>query len=518
MPTNTTNNKRLAKNTLVLYLRMLFTMVLQLYTSRIVLQALGVEDYGIYNVVGGVIAMLNFINMSLSNANSRFLAIEIGTKNGIRLKKLFSCIMTINWLFAIVIFIVAESIGLWFVITQLNIPDTRMTAAIWVYQSATLSSIIMIASAPYNGLIIAHEKMSAFAIVSIIDALCKFLIAIAILYAPIDRLILYAILHVIVQMLVRLIYMIYCKKNFQESKYHFRWDNEISSKILSFAGWTLSGNIAVMGYTQGINILLNIFYGTTVNAARGISVQVQSAARMFFSGFQTAINPQILKSYGQLNLNKMHRLVTISSRCSFFLMLLVAIPICLHTQYILELWLGTVPQYTAEFVQIMIAVGLINTLQNPTMTALHATGKIRNVQIAESCMLLSVVPIAYILLKIFHISPVMVLLVYFFIEFITQFLRVILIYPKIKMPIKDYFTKVLWPIFKVLVVSSIICGFISSKFSFSNFCDFCLLILIYTCITLISIYIFGLFINEKQFINNLILTKIQNIYHKNSNK
>ena len=510
MSSNTINNKRLAKNTIVLYLRMLFTMVLQLYTSRIVLQALGVEDFGIYNVVGGVIAMLNFINMSLSNANSRFIAIEIGSGDDTSLKRLFSCIMTINCLFALVIFILAETIGLWFVMTQLVIPAGRMTAAIWVYQSAVLSSLITIISSPYNGLIIAYEKMSAFAIVSVVDAICKFLIAICILYSSFDRLILYAVLHVIVQIIIRLIYTIYCRINFNESKYSFIWDKKISKQVLSFAGWTLSGNVAVMGYTQGINILLNIFFGAVINAARGISVQVQSAARMFFTGFQTAINPQILKSYARSDLDRMHKLVIMSSRFSFFLMLLVAIPLCLHTQYILQLWLGTVPEYTAEFVRIMIAVGLINTLQNPTMTALHATGKIKTVQIVESGILLSVVPIAYILLKIFHISPVMVFLVYFIIELITQFVRVFMIYPMVKIPIIDYFSKVLWPITKVSSIAIFICWFISIKITISNFGEFCLLVILYIIITLLLICLFGLFRYERQYIKNLIIAKIKN--------
>lgn len=511
MSNNSTNNRILAKNTIVLYLRMLFTMVLQLYTSRLVLHALGIEDYGIYNVVGGVIAILNFVNMSLSNANSRFIAVEIGAGDKASLKKLFSCIMTINWIFALVIVLIAETIGLWFVITQLIIPDGRMTAAIWVYQSAVLSSILMIISSPYNGLIIAHERMSAFAIVSVIDAVCKFLIAIFILYSSLDRLILYAVLHVLVQLIIRLIYMIYCKKNFIESKYRFVWDKKISNQILSFACWTLSGNVAVMGYTQGINILLNIFFGTAVNAARGISVQVQSAARTFFTGFQTAINPQILKSYAQSDLDRMHRLVIISSRCSFFLMLVVAIPLCLHTQYILEIWLGAVPKYTAEFVQIMIAVGLVNTLQNPTMTALHATGNIKKVQIVESCLLLSVVPVAYVLLRVCHISPVMVFFVYFFVEFVTQFVRVIMIYPMVKMQIKDYFIKILWPIIKVLIVASFICWLIYSRVAISNFGEFCLIVLVYVIITLISIYVFGLFSYERIFINKFVFNKIKSI-------
>lgn len=504
-----TGNKRLAKNTLVLYLRMLFTMVLQLYTSRLVLQALGVEDYGIYNVVGGVIAMLNFVNMSLSNADSRFIAVEIGSGDQNSVKKLFSCIMTIHWLFSTIILLFAETVGLWFVMNKLVIPEERMTAAIWVYQSAILSSIITIISSPYNGLIIAHEKMSAFAAISIFDALAKFCVAVFLFYSPIDRLISYAILYVLILIIVRLIYTFYCKKNFKESSYHITWDKNISTKVLSFAGWTLTGNVAVMGYTQGLNILLNIFFGAVVNAARGVSVQVQAAARMFFAGFQTAINPQIIKSYAQHDYERLHTLVFMSSRFSFYLMLFITIPLCLHTQYILDLWLKDVPDYTAEFVRIMLIVGLVNTLQNPTMTALHATGNIKKVQIVESTMLLSVVPFAYLFLKYLHISPVMVFVVYLVIEIITQFVRVYMIYPRIKLKMTDYLNKIMLPICLVSTVSVAICNIISGVVEVSNFGMLLVVVMIYTMINLTVVYLLGLQRSERQFVNQYIHKKIK---------
>lgn len=508
MTDTSTNNKRLAKNTVVLYLRMMFTLVLQLYTSRLVLQALGVEDFGIYNVVGGVIAMLNFVNMSLSNADSRFIAVEIGSGNQSGVKKLFSCIMSIHWLFSAIILLFAETIGLWFIMHKLVIPEGRMTAAIWVYQSAVLSSIITIISSPYNGLIIAHEKMSAFAAVSIFDALAKFCVAIFLFYSPIDRLITYAILYVLILIIVRLIYTFYCKKNFEESSYNIKWDKHISTEVLSFAGWTLSGNVAVMGYTQGLNILLNIFFGAIVNAARGVSVQVQAAARMFFAGFQTAINPQIIKSYAQQDYERLHTLVFMSSRFSFYLMLFITIPLCLHTKYILELWLKEVPDYTTEFVRIMLIVGLVNTLQNPTMTAIHATGKIKNVQVVESSLLLSVVPVAYIFLKFLHISPVMVFVVYLVVEFFTQFVRVYMIYPKIKLRMVDYLTQVMSPICFVSVISVIVCFAISTYVVVNSLWMLLLISIAYIMVTMIVIFILGLNKLEKQYIYRFINKKI----------
>lgn len=508
MTNQSTNNKRLAKNTIVLYLRLLFTMAVQLYTSRLILQALGVEDYGIYNVVGGVIAMLNFVNMSLSNANSRFIAIEIGLGAKNNVQKLFSCIMTIHWVFATAILLFAETVGLWFVNTQLVIPADRIDAAMWVYQSAILSSIITIISSPYNGLIIAYEKMSAFALISIFDAISKLFVAVLLFYSPIDRLILYSVLYVVIQLLIRLIYMVYCKRNFKESSYHFEWDNIISKKILSFAGWTLTGNVAVMGYTQGLNILLNIFFGTVVNAARGISVQVQGAARMFFAGFQTAVNPQIIKSYAQKDYGRLHTLVFMSSRFSFYLMLVVTIPLCMHAEYILQLWLGDVPAYTAEFVRIMLMVGLINTLQNPTMTALHATGHIKKVQVVESSLLLSVVPVAYFLLRFFHISPVMVFFVYFIIEFLTQFVRVYMIYPMIKLRMFDYLKNVMYPIMIVSLLSSMCSYAVYRSISVSNLGMLVVVTIFYVAVTGVIIYLFGLRQSEKQYVHRYLKTKI----------
>ena len=499
-----TDNKRLSKNTLVLYLRMIFTMAISLYTSRLVLHALGVEDFGIYNVVGGFVTMLSFINSSLSNANSRFIAVTIGKGDDSELKKVFSCIISIHYVFAIILLLFFETIGLWFIKTQLVIPIERVAAAMWVYQSAVISSILLIISTPYNGLIIAHERMGAFAFISIIEAVLKFLLAVSFFYIDFDKLIYYAIFQVLMQSLIRFIYIIYCKKNFVESKYHLIYDNQVSRQILSFAGWTLTGNLATMGYTQGLNILLNIFFGPAVNAARGISVQVQSAARTFSLSFQTAINPQIHKSFASGNFDRMHSLVIASSRFSFFLMLLVTTPLILHSNYILDLWLADVPDYSVPFVQILLVTSLIHSLQNPTMTAIHATGNIKVVQIVESTLLLLVVPIAYICLKYFGVGPVVVFVIYFLIEMSTQFVRVILIYPQIKLPIQAYFTKVLGPIILTAIPSLGLCCLIKRQFEVDNLMTFLFVVLLYSLIILCNVYLFGISKNEKRQVKNYI--------------
>ena len=321
--THTENNKRIAKNTAMLYVRMFFIMAITFYTSRVVLQVLGVEDYGIYNVVGGVAAMFGFINGSLSGASSRFITFSLGKGDEKELCRVFNCVVTIHYLIAVMILIIAETFGLWFVMTQLVIPPERMEAALWVYQSAMLSMVIMLTSTPFNALIIAHERMSVFAYISVFEVIAQLGIVLLLFTLPFDKLEAYAVLIVMVQITVRVIYIGYCRHNFFESHYRLQWDKKYLREIFSYAGWTLSGNLAVVCYTQGVNVLLNLFFGPVVNAARGIAVQVQAGLMRFFSNFQTAVTPQITKSYAVNDLVYMHKLVLSSSRYSFYPMPLV---------------------------------------------------------------------------------------------------------------------------------------------------------------------------------------------------
>ena len=253
---------------------MLFTVAISLYTSRMVLNALGVADFGVYDVVGGVVTMMGFVNSTLIGASARFITFSQGTGNKIEIQKTFDCIVTLHYIFAILILILCETIGLWFVTNKLVVPDGRMDATIWVYQCAVIAALIEFISTPYNSLIVAHEKMSAFAFVSIYDKCIQLVIAFILLAAPYDRLIIYSVLIVIAKISVRLIYTLYCHRTFEESKYHLCWDKKRIKPILSYAGWIFNGNLAFLGYTQGLNILLNLFFGPIVNAARGISQQV----------------------------------------------------------------------------------------------------------------------------------------------------------------------------------------------------------------------------------------------------
>lgn len=502
------NNKRIAKNTLFLYFRMFLIMGLSLYTSRIVLKALGAEDFGLYNVVAGVVTMLGFVNGSLINASSRFITYSLGTKDELELKRTFNSIITIHLLFVFVIALLAETIGLWFVTTQLVIPAQRMTAAIWAYQSAVVVACLMFLYAPYNALIIAHERMTAFAYVSVFDKAAQLLVVILVSIVTYDKLIAYSIFVVCVQLVVLAVYFIYCWRNFSVSHFSLSFEKSRLKKIFSYAGWVLNGNLAYLGYTQGINILLNIYFGPIVNAARGLSVQVQSAILSFTNNFQTAVNPQIIKSYAQHDYIRMHQLVLMSSRIGFYLMLLIIIPLYFNIDYVLGMWLNDVPEHTALFVKIMLVLGLNSTLKNPTLTAIHATGDVKRFQLYEGGLLLTILPIAWLLLKFYHISPEAVICVYLVIELFTQFIRIWIVYPKIELQIKLYYTKILCP---CILVSAVVVGLVyllKSIYFVDNFFDLVGFIVINSFITLVVVFILGINRYERNYVINIINKKI----------
>lgn len=509
MSTQLENNKRIAKNTLLLYIRMILLMAVTLYTSRVILQVLGVTDFGIYNVVGGVVTMLGFVSSSLSGATSRFITFELGKGTIADVKKVFSCAVTVHYIMAIGIFILAETIGLWFVLNKMVIPTDRMVAAIWVYQCSIATFIVSILSVPYNALIIAHERMNAFAYISVFEAIAKLGIVLFLSLSENDRLIVYAILLLSIQIIIRMFYTIYCNQKFPESSAKWLWNKKLSQQIANYAGWTLNGNLAVIGYTQGINILLNLFFGPTVNAARGISVQIQSAINQFFGNFLMAVRPQITKSYAQENLKYMHSLILNSSRYAFFLVLLLSLPIFIHTEYILTLWLKNVPEHTANFTRLMILICMNEAFRNPTIMAIHATGDIKKFQIIEGTLLLTIVPIAYILLKFANISAEFVFIVYFSIELLTQFVRVWIVYPRIQLSRKKYISEILYPILKVMISTTIL-GYILYHFKSDSLFNFIVISLLCIISTIINIWTLGLSHKEKQFV----LTKIKYIISK----
>ena len=337
MTDTSANNKRIAKNTLLLYFRMLFMMAVSLYTSRVVLNALGVEDFGIYNVVGGVVAMFSMLSGSLSAAITRFITYELGKGNQENLKKIFSSSVTIQIGLAILIIVVAEAIGVWFLNMKMNIPDVRITAANWVFQFSILTFAVNLISVPYNASIIAHERMSAFAYISILEAIGKLAIVFLIVISPMDKLIFYAILMCAVALIVRLAYGVYCKRHFEECTYHFIFDRDLLKHMFGFAGWNFIGATSAVLRDQGGNVVINLFCGPAANAARGIAFQVNNAISGFVTNFMTALNPQITKSYAAGDRKYMMTLIFQGARLSFYMLLLLSLPVLINTHYILSL-------------------------------------------------------------------------------------------------------------------------------------------------------------------------------------
>ena len=396
---NSVNNKRIAKNTMLLYFRMMLTMGVSLYTSRVVLEVLGVEDFGIYNVVGGVVVMFSFLNSAMSSATQRYLSFELGRGNYKELKKIFNITVNIHFLIAFVIVLLAETLGLWFLNAKLNIPESRMVAANWVYQFSIATFFMTVISVPYNAAIISHERMNIYAYVSIFEVLAKLGVVYLIKILGGDKLAIYAGLLFVVATIVRIIYGFYCSRNFKECHYSWVWDKDKYKELLNYAGWNLWGNFAGVLMDQGLNMLLNVFFGPIVNAARGIAYQVNAAITSFVSNFQLALNPQIVKSYASDRKDYMQKLIFQGSRLSFYMLLILMLPVIFQTRLLMSWWLKDVPEYTVLFTQLVLINALINSLSGTLMTAAQATGKIKVYQSVVGGILLLNVPISYLLLK-----------------------------------------------------------------------------------------------------------------------
>lgn len=499
MSNTTENNKRIAKNTLLLYFRMLFLMAVSLYTSRVVLNALGIEDFGIYNVVGGVVAMFSVLSGSLSAAISRFITYELGKGNQENLNKIFSSAVTIQLGLAGIIILLAETIGIWFLNVKMNIPEVRMEAANWVFQFSILTFAINLISVPYNASIIAHEKMSAFAYISILEAVGKLFIAYLITITPMDKLIFYAILMCVVALIVRFTYGNYCKRHFCECTYHFIWDKQLLKSMFSFAGWNFIGASSAVLRDQGGNVVINLFCGPAVNAARGIAFQVNNAVNQFVVNFMTALNPQITKSYAAGDKGYMMTLIFQGARLSFYMLLLLSLPILVNTHYILALWLKIVPEHAVLFVQLILIFALSESISQPLITAMLATGKIRNYQIIVGGLQMMNLPISYILLRLGYF-PEVVIVIAICISQCCLAARLILLRGMIGLSITKYLKNVYLNIIVVSIIA-VILPLISAYYIKESFINFILISLIAVICTLSSIYFLGCNNQEREFIH-----------------
>lgn len=507
------NNKRIAKNTLLLYVRMLFTMAVSLFTSRVILNTLGVEDYGINNVVGGIVTMFSVLSGSLSASISRFITFELGKGNLQRLKTVFSTGVNIQLGMSLLVVILAEAVGIWFLNTKMNIPVERLNAANWVFQCAILTFVLNLLSVPYNAAIIAHEKMSAFAYISVVEVSLKLIIVYMLMISPFDRLETYAVLLLLVGAVIRFIYGYYCKRHFEECTYHFVFDKPVLKEMTGFAGWNFLGNGAYMLNTQGVNILMNLYFGVAVNAARGIATQVDAALKQFVNNFTTAVNPQITKSYAQGDLDYMHKLVCRSAKFSAFLMMFFAVPIILETNTILTIWLKTVPDYAVLFLQWIIISSFMDTvLANSLVTSMFATGKIKRYQIIVTTVGCLVFPLSWIAFKL-GFEPQVGYILYFIIYTILLFVRLYLLKDMVKLPVMMYIREVLYKLAPIIVVGFAIPGILILTMD-AGWLRLILVCLLSVLVTAASEYFIGLSNKEKNFVAEKIKLVIGKIKSK----
>lgn len=432
-----TNNKRIAKNTMLLYIRMMFIMLVQLYTSRVILNTLGVVDYGIYNVVGGMVAMFNFLNMAMTASTQRYITFEIGRGNSYRLKQVFVTSVNIHVIISIAVIILTETIGLWFMSEKMVIPEERYYAALWVFHISVITLVVQIMSVPYNSAIIAHEKMSAFAYITVLEVTLKLFVVYLLTIWNADRLILFALLIAIIQIMIRFCYTCYCTRHFNETKYNWCYDKTLFTEMLSFAGWNLWGQLSAVLFSQGINMLLNVFFGPVVNAARAVSVQVQNAIMQFSMNFQMALNPQITKTYATGQFGEMHKLIIRSSKFTFLLLFILCLPVFVETPIILELWLKNVPDYTVIFLRIIIITMIIDATANPLMISASATGSVKIYQTIIGGILLTILPISYIVLRL-GAAPWSVFIVHLTVCIVAYITRLIIIRPMILLSIRRF--------------------------------------------------------------------------------
>lgn len=441
MDTNIHRGTRIAKNTLMLYVRMLVLMLVGLYTSRVVLEALGETDYGVYNVVGGVVAMFTIISGALNSAVSRFITFEMGKGAGAQLNKVYSTAVTIQMILAAIVVILAEPIGLWFINNEMTIDPARIPAARGVLHLSLFAFVVNLMSVPQMASITAHERMSAYAYIGILDALLRLGTALLIVHSSGDRLVQYAALMALTVILVRIAYGLYCKFNFEECRYRPVFDKALIREMFAFAGWNFVGVTSGVLRDQGGNILVNLFSGPAVNAARGVAVQLNGAVQSFVTNFMTAVNPQITKSYASGEHSYMFSLVRKSSRMSFYLLMMLVIPLVLNTDVILGLWLKDVPVHTSLFIQLFLVFALSESLSNPMITAMLATGRIRNYQLVVGGIQLLNIPISYICLRMGAVPEVTVM-VTIALSQVCLWARLIMLSRATGFPVHDFVTDV----------------------------------------------------------------------------
>lgn len=489
------NSKRIAKNSLLLYLRMFFLMAISLFTSRVILQTLGVEDFGIYNAVGGFVALFAVVSQSLSSASSRFLTFAMGESDDEKLGKVFSSTFIIHIVLAVIIVLLAEAVGVWFVNNKMIIPADRLTAANWTFQFSILSFCTTIITVPHNAAVVAHEKMGVFAYISIFEGVSKLLICYLLLISPIDKLVFYAILMFEVNLISRGLFVVYCLRKFPESRSRFVYDKGLLKELFGFAGWNFIGSSSAILRDQGGNVLVNLFFGPIVNAARAIANQVLHVVQGFVESFMTAIRPQITKSYASGDREYLMTLIFYGSRLSYYMLLIICLPILLNTDFLLSIWLKTVPEHSVLFVQLILVFILFESVSYTLITAQQATGVIRNYQLVVGGLQLMNVPVGYLFLKLGGVPETIMYVAIFFSICCLSARLFMLSRNSIQIRVKDFLIKVILNVFVVSITAAIIPAILKVTLD-GNIWSFLLVSVVSVLSTAAAIYYIGL--NDKE--------------------
>lgn len=501
-----TNNQKLAKNTVFLYIRMIVVMLITFFTTRILLSTLGIEDFGIYNVVCGFVTMFSFLNTSMANGVQRFYSFAIGKNDPQSISKIFTLAAIIQLIIAIIIIVIVETVGIWYLYNKMNISANRVFAAFWVFQNALLSLFFVILTVPYNGAVMAYEKMNFYAIVSIIDAILKLVVVFILPYCGIDKLICYGLLISVISILDFLFNFFYCKRHFPQIKFVRHIDRDLLPSMISFSGWNIFGSLAHMGKIQGVNLVLNAFWGTVVNTAFGVSAQISNAVSSLTAGFVTALRPQMIKSFAAGDLDYTMKLLYSASKLTFFLVLIIAVPIFEEISSILDFWLGVgkYPEMTIVFCKLTILTVLFDSFATPLSIIVHASGKMRTFQIVCSLVIISVVPLSYIVAKLWNDAAI-VISIGLFTTILAQLVRLLLIKNIIKFSILSYCVKVFIPTTIVFLLSCI-AALLVNRISIENleFWGVLMKIGLNVIVCFIVIYIIGLSKTEKNLVKSFI--------------
>lgn len=500
------DNRLIAKNTLFLYFRMILTMFVGLYASRVVLRTLGVSDFGLYNVVGGFVSMLTILSSTMANSTQRFLSYEIGKGDINNLKHVFSNALTLHFLIAGILLLIAETLGLWFLMNKMTIPEGRENAAFWVYQISVFTFLISVIQVPFMSSLISHEKMDVYAYMSIYESVMKLFVVFLIGIGNVDRLIFYAFLICFVQVSTALLYNCYSQRHFEECRLSFKYERTVIKEMSKFSGWTLVGTLGYTANGQGVNVLLNIFFGTIVNAARGIAFQVANILSGFSRNIQVAANPQIIKLYAEGKVEEMSHLAMRTSKFCAFLLLLIMIPVFVDIEYILHVWLGDFPEQTPPFMRIVLLQILIQSMSGPVVTVTHAGGQLKMPNLTGGLIIVFALPVSYFALKL-GCSPELVLIINIIPWFFECFFDSYYAQKSTGFSLRAFYTETYIPVILISSLSISFSFYICKFIPFWGFLKFFVDCIICMCVCVPLIWLIGLNKSEKTYVISLLTSK-----------